>query len=125
MENMFELAIRGKVRFEYRGLISVEDLWDLTTSQLDSIFKGLNAKLKTEKEESLLGPKEKTSTELELKVAIVRHIVEVKLLEIADRKQLTEKRQKKAKLLEILSEKKDSDLRTKSVEELTKMLEEL
>ena len=123
--NMFELAARMKLRFPYRGLISVEDLWDLSVQELDKVFKVLNAKLKTEKEDSLLGPKEKATSDLELQVAIIKYIVNVKLNEMAVRTMKAEKAAKKQKILAIMSEKQDMDLKAKSLDELTKMLEDL
>jgi hypothetical protein len=125
MEDMFVLASRMKLRFPYKGIVSVEDLWDLPVQELDRIFKALNAKLKTEKEDSLLGPKEKSATDLELQVAIIRYIVGVKLNEMAIRKAEVERAGKKQKILAIMSEKQDMDLKAKSLDELTKMLEDL
>jgi len=89
------------------------------------MFKTLNSKLKVEKEESLIGPKNKTTTDLEFKVEIVRYIVGVKLEEATAREVEASKREKKQKILGILVEKQNADLLTKSTEELTKMLEEL
>lgn len=123
--NVFEQASRAKIRFAYKGSLSVEDLWDLSVQELDRIFKCLNAKLKVCKEESLLGPKGSENTELDIQVAIVRHIVEVKLTEAEERKNHAAKKAQKEKFLSIISEKQDMDLRGKSVEELTKMLDEL
>lgn len=123
--NIFELASRNKTRFAYKGWLSVEDLWDLSVQDLDKIFKVLNAKLKVCKEESLLGPKESENAELAMQVAIVRHIVEVKLREAATRQLESEKRAKKQKILRILSEKQDGALASKTEQELTEMLENL
>lgn len=124
-ENIFELASRMKIRFQYRGQISVEDLWDLTTRQLDSIFKELNTKLKTEKEESLLAVKDSATSDLELKVAIIRHIVGVKLAEAAERELAVEKAAKRGRILEIIERKQGAALEEKSEDDLKKMLEEL
>ena len=52
--NIFERATRMSLRFNFKGLISVEDLWDLSLQDLDSIYKILNSKLKQSSEESLL-----------------------------------------------------------------------
>lgn len=123
--NIFELASRSKTRFAYKGMLSVEDLWDLTVQELDRIFKALNAKLKVCKEESLLGSKSTENTELDLQVAIVRYIVEVKLAEAAARKMEAEKIAKRQKILAILAEKQKGVLASKTEEELTKMLEDL
>lgn len=125
IENIFERAAEQKLRFPCRGSISTEDLYDLRVEELDRLFKVLNAKAKIETEESLLKPKEKTTTELDLQIAIVRHVVGVKLAEADERKSRAAKKAQKEKFLSIIAEKQDMDLRGKSVEELTKMLEAL
>ena len=44
--SIFEKATRGKMRFQFKGLVSVEDLWDLSVQDLDKIFKSLNSQKK-------------------------------------------------------------------------------
>jgi len=122
---MFEQATRMKVRFPFRGLVSVEDLWDLSVKDLDSVFKILNSELKQTKEESLLDVKTKEDAELQLKIDIVKHIVGIKLAEDALRLKAKERREQKQKILEVLSAKQDESLQGKTVEELEAMLDEL
>lgn len=124
-QNIFELASRMKIRFAYRGMITVEDLWDLSVQELDRIFQKLNKALKESKEESLLSPQAKEDSELAIAVAIVRHIVEVKLAEAAVALAAVERKAKKEKILSILADKQDDSLRNMSSEDLTKMLEDL
>ena len=50
---LFKLAAKEKYRFPFRGNISVEDLFDLTTSQLDVVYKELKSQVK-ESSDSLL-----------------------------------------------------------------------
>lgn len=121
---IFERASRDKTRFPYRGMCNVEDLWDLTARELDGIFKTVNAELKADQEESLLDQNE-TSSELDLQVAIIRHIVDVKLTESAAAEQEAVRRQKKDRILSILANKQDESLVAMSEEELARMLEEL
>ena len=71
MEKLFESATRNKIRFDYRGSISVEDLWDLSVEELDIIYKNLMTKKKASETESLLTEK-KTSRALETKIEIVK-----------------------------------------------------
>lgn len=125
MEKLFENAIRGKYRFNYKGVVSVEDLWDLTLKDLDGIFKGLNSKLKETQEESLLGSKTKEDTEISNKIEIIKYIVKAKQEEEAKRLSDKDSKEKKQKILEILANKKDSELQGKSIEELEKMLAEV
>lgn len=125
MEKMFEQAIRGKMRFPYKGLVSVEDLWDISATGLDSVFKVLNSELKQAKEESLLNTKTKQDKELDIKIEIVKYIFEVKLAEENLRLKAKEQREQKQKILEILSAKQDESLQNKSIEELEAMLDNL
>lgn len=124
-EKMFEVAVRTKMRFPFRGMVSVEDLWDLSAKDLDSIFKVLNSQLKQVKEESLLETKTKEDKELDMKIEIVKYVVSVKLEEENLRLKAKEKREQKQKILEILAAKQDESLQNKSPEELQAMLNEL
>jgi len=85
VENIFEYATRNKVRFSFRGLISVEDLWDLSLTNLDSIYKELNKQSKQSEEESLLNIKTQEDELLNVQIDIVKHIVSVKLAEKEER----------------------------------------
>ena len=97
---MFEKAVRMKLRFDYRGLCSVEDLWDLSVKQLDTIYKKLNSEAKAQKEESLLEERTEEHSILDLKINLVKHIVEVKLAEKKAREDALEKMEMKNKILE-------------------------
>jgi len=119
---MFETAVRNKYRFPFRGQVSVEDLWDLSLTNLDSVFKTLNAQKKQESEESLLSERSAADTELETKIAIVRHIVAVKLAERDAAKSAKEKRERDQRIMEIIAAKQDEALQGKSIEELQAML---
>jgi len=124
-EKMFETAVRTKMRFPFRGMVSVEDLWDLPVESLDSIFKTLNSQLKQVKEESLLDRKTKQDKELDTKIEIVKYIVIVKQEEEDLRLKAREKREQKQKILEILATKQDESLQNKTEEELKAMLDQL
>ena len=125
MEKMFEYAIRNKVRFPFKGLISVEDLWDLTLTNLDSIYKTLNKQVKQSEEESLLNTKTTVDKELDVQIAIVKHIVAVKLAEQEAREKTSAKKAQKQKIMAIIASKQDEALQNSSVEDLQKMLDEL
>ena len=125
MEKKFEIATRTKMRFPFKGMVSVEDLWDLSVRDLDSIFKTLNAQVKKSQEESLLATKSKEDETLSVQIEIVKHIVKTKLDEAETAKQSRELKEKKQKLMEMIAEKKDEALRSASVEELQAMLDNL
>lgn len=123
--NIFEYAVRNKVRFPFKGMISVEDLWDLSLTNLDSIYKTLNKQVKQSEEESLLTTKTSVDTELEVQIAIVKHIVSVKLAEQEAREKDAAKRAQKQKIMSIIATKEDEALHNSSVDDLRKMLDEL
>ena len=122
---MFVTATRNKLRFPFRGQISVEDLWDLSVENLDSVYKTLNSQVKKAKEKSLLNTKSREDEIIEMQIEIVKYIVSVKQDEAAKKVAAKEKKARKQRILEVLAAKEDADLQNKSPEELQAMLSEL
>ena len=123
--NIFEYAVRNKVRFPFKGMISAEDLWDLSLTNLDSIYKTLNKQVKQSEEESLLKTKTSVDAELKVQIDIVKYIVSVKLAEQEAREKALAKKEKKQKIMSIIATKENEELQNSSVDELKKMLDEL
>lgn len=124
-KNLFEIATRNRYRFNYKGVMTVEDLWSLWVEDLDAIFKMLNRQKKTADEDSLLATKSAEDQDLANKIDIVRYIVSVKLAEAAERVSAAEKKAQRDKILEIVAKKKDKALEDMGIEDLMKKLEEL
>lgn len=123
---MFEQATRMKLRFNVNGLISVEDLWDLSLERLDTLAKQLRKSVQQAEEESFIESSTSTvNKELVLKFDIVKHIIKVKLEERQKSRDAAERKLHKQKLLAILEEKQDADLRSKSIEDIMKEIEAL
>lgn len=125
VKDIFEYVVRNKVRFPYNGNITAEDLWDLPVTGLDNIFKTLNSQAKQSKEESLLDVKSNEDEILDIQIAVVKHIVGVKLEEKAAKERKAENRAKKQKIMEIMAARNDKMLENASDEDLQKMLAEL
>jgi len=123
---MFDKATRAKLRFTTdRGILSVEDVWDLSLTQLNTLAKSLRKKLKEAEEEDFLNTKSESDVTDKLRFDIVLHILETKKAEKLEREQASEIKIKRAKLLDAIAEKQEADLRNKPVEELLKELEAL
>ncbi len=123
MEKMFEMAIRNKFRFPFKGLISSEDLYDLSVENLDIIFKSLNSEIKKAKEESLLDIKTSEDKILQAKIEIVKYIVSIKLEEKRIKENEKKNKEERQKILSIIANKQENELQNKSIEELEKMLQ--
>ena len=122
--NILEKAIRLKLRFNFKGILTVEDLWDLKLNELDMIYRELNQQKKLQESESLLTNNLINDT-VNLQIEIIKYVVEQKQAEQLAEQTKIEKQQQKQKILEILSRKQEDDLQNKSTEDLLKMLENL
>lgn len=128
---MFEKAARLKLRFQTgRGMLSVEDLWDLPLTSargpnLDDVAKGLSRELRATTEEvSFVEPHAHgRNDELKLGLDIVKHVIEVRLTERTAANEAAKKRETKQKILEIIATKQDEALQGKSLEELQALAE--
>ena len=130
---MFEKASRLKLRFSSpKGLISVEDLWDLPLTSstgranLDDIAKGLYGETNSSNNVSFVTPDNSTaSEELRLKFDLVKYVIGVRLAENEAAKTAKNRSERKQQLMAILHDKENETLRNSSVEEIRKMLETL
>lgn len=122
---LFEEATRKKLRFDFKGVQTVESLWDLSVEDLDTIYGKLMAESSQRSVASLLVNKTNEGSELQLKIDIVKHIVSVKLQEAEEAKMAAVKKEEKQKLLAILAKKQDEELEGKSAEELQAMIDAL
>ena len=124
-EKASKFALRYMIANRVNGKITTEDLWNLSLTQLDSLAKSLNKELKAEAEESFIQKKTRANTELELKFEIVKHVITVKLDEEARAKDAVSKREKRQRLLELITNKENEMLSSKSVDELRNELAHL
>ena len=124
-DELFINATRNNYQFPFRGMINVIDLWDLSLTNLDSVFKTLNAEVKKSEEESLLNTKSKEDEEISNKIEIVKYIVGVKLDEKKKREDAKKNAEMRQRLLEIKAKRQDAALENMSDEDLDKALAEL
>ena len=121
---MFEKATRQKLRFQYKGLISTEDLWDLSLEELNAIYVALCSKTKNKTEDSLItdGKASKEDRDNTLRMEIVKSIFEVKKKEVEKRKLKKEQKDRDQQILSILARKENQEMENKSIDELRAML---
>lgn len=129
--NLFEKATRQAIRFNtVKGDISVEDLWNLPLEStkgpsLDSVAIACNRELKAVSEESFVKPRTTQNTDAQLKMDIVKYIIEVRQQENATARAAVERKAQKDKILRIMASKQDAALENSSIEDLQAMLEKL
>lgn len=124
VENIYKYAAQHALRFPFKGSISVEDLFNLKLTDLDTVYKALKREEKKDEEESLMAVQNTEDTELSVKIAIVRDIFEDKQAEAEARKNAAAKKEYNQKIAAIIAEKEDAALRDKSVDELRDMMQE-
>ena len=126
---MYKQAAILKLRFETpKGLLSAEQLFDLSMTDLSTSIKKVNALLKkeqsTDDELAFLEGADVAETQNSLRFKILKDVYLTKK-EARDAAALDyEKKQKKQRIAELIAKKKDEELENKSIEELEKMLNE-
>lgn len=126
---MYKQAAILKLRFETpKGLLSAEQLFDLSMTDLSTSIKKVNALLKKEQsiddELAFLEGVDVAETQNSLRFKILKDVYLTKK-EARDAAALDyEKKQKKQRIAELIAKKKDEELENKSIEELEKMLDE-
>lgn len=122
----FERALRMKLRFNTnKGVLSTEDLFDLSLQDLNVLAKALNKQRKEEEEEDFLSERSPEDVKARLGFDIVLYILEKKKEEKLANENAKLKKAERQKILNIIAKKKDASLENLSEEELLKKLDEL
>lgn len=126
---LFEMASQMKFRYPYKGMITTEDLWDLSIAQLDIVYQNLSKELKATNGDSLIATKSADegvkANELKNKIEIVKYIFNHKQQEAELHRMAAANAAEKQRIMGILADMEDNALRNMSKEELLKRLNEL
>lgn len=131
MSDIFEKAALYGLRYSYGGnLLTTEDLFKLpltskTRANLNDIAKTINNELKLSEEEDFVGETSKGNTTAQLKMEIVKYVINYRKKVMQETAQKAEKQQQKQRILQILADKQDQSLQQMDEKALKDMLADL
>ena len=119
-------VLRQRTRFQStRGPLASEDLFHLPLEELDDMYRKISRELKEQAEESLLAKKSPLQGTLELRQQVLKLVIAVLLEEAEDKKNAKEVVAKRRYFDELIAKKQADGLAELSLEELTKMRQNL
>lgn len=122
MEN-FKLASQQKLRFQTnRGLLSSEQLWDLSLEELDTLAVSLEIEHKQSAKKSFLvktSIKDKTA---KLRFDVVLDVLTTVVAEQEAAAEAMEIKEHNKKIVTLIAEKQDESLKGKSIKQLEALL---
>lgn len=126
-DNVYFKAAKSKLRFSSgQGELSVEDLFDLSLTNLDNIAQKVNTQLKNEETQSFLSTKtRKTNSNNDLRLEILKDVIAVKEAEAEARKTRADNQARLARLKELMANKADEAFAAQSLEDIQKQIAEL
>jgi len=120
---MYKEASKQKLRVTTdKGLLSVEQLWDLKVTELDKIAVNLEQDYKVSKGKSFIVKKTVKDKTIKLKFDIVLDILTTKLKENDTLLSAKNNKEYNEKIMSIIANKQDDALVNLSIEELEKRL---
>ena len=126
MTNIWIECLKNKYRFEFKGLLNVEDLFDLKLKDLDLIYKKLKRDEMDLQGDSLLDEADNPAKhEISVKIDIVKAVFAIKKAEMDAAQKALENKAQKAKILAIIEDKQNQELSQKSIEELKEIYDNI
>jgi len=127
---MFEKAARMKLRFDSKkGPLTIEDLWDLplestvsTKLTLNSVAILAHQAIKASEEVNFVRPGARTDETAQLRMDIIKHIIDVRKQEIAAVRNAAEIQKQNQKIMEIIDRKGDQALENADLATLQSMI---
>lgn len=122
MENYKE-AVKQKLRFQTsKGLLTLEQLFDLSLNDLDSLAVSLQDAYENSKGKSFLEKKTLKDKGLKLQFDIVLDVLNTKAEELDEAKTAAENKAHNAEILELIADKQKALKAGKSIKQLEAML---
>ena len=122
---MYKQASKLKLRFQTnKGILSVEQLWDLSQTDLSNAVKAVKKILKkTDDDElSFLEDSKVVDVENQLRFDILKDVYLTKKKEAEELRDAAETKAHNQKILTLIAEKQEGKLKEMSIEELEKLL---
>lgn len=119
----FKEASRLKLRFATtKGNLTTEQLWDLSLADLDTLAVSLDEAYKNSKGKSFLDKKTTKDKTVKLQFDVVLDILQTKADEAEAIKEAKDIKAHNEKIINLIKDKEDDELKGKSVRELKGML---
>lgn len=124
MKNIFETASRLRLRFDINGQISVEQLWDAKMPALVDYEQQLTEVVEGYVKSTRRTRAARTITQEmnELRLEIVTYVLDVREKEAEEARNAASDKENNQKILALIAEKQDDQLKAMSVDDLKKML---
>lgn len=121
---MYKEALQKKLRFKTnKGMITTEDLFDLSLQNLNTLAIMLDKKISEAPKKSFIEELPAEENDDELRFSIVKDVINIKLKARKDNIDKAQANAQKKRILEILAKRNDEELEKKSTEELCAMLQ--
>lgn len=120
-KDIFMLALANKYRFNFKGVVSTEDLFNLKKEDLELIYSNLLKEKKEFSEASLFGGTNSKNEVLENKIEILKEIANYKTEKEKEMAKEIEDREFNRIINDTIRKKKIEDIEKMSIEELEKL----
>lgn len=123
--NIFEQATRKQLFFAHNdGVWSVYDLWKFRPDVLSDMYAKLQDKADV-RNRGLMNKRTKADKEIDLKMAIIKHVYETKVAEAEKAKSRQEARRQRDNLLELKAESERNRMASMTPEEIQELIDGL
>lgn len=121
---MYKEALQKKLRFKTnKGMISTEDLFDLSLQNLDTLARMLDKKISEAPKKSFIEELPVEENDDELRFSIVKDVINIKLKARKDNINRAQIDARNKRIAELIAKKEDEALENKSIEELRAMIQ--
>jgi hypothetical protein len=121
--DIYKKACQQRLRFSTtRGTLTAEQLFDLSLAELDKLAVELESSYEESKGKSFLKKRTTKDVTIKLQFDIVLDVLQTKVGEAEAAQELKETKEHNQKILTLISEKKDGELKGKSIKQLEAML---